>query len=938
MSKTISGLLGISKKDTRGRFLRIVGAITMLVLLMAGGAESQTNTQDTSDIVSYYRGFGSNPNVTETIDLLRAADNWSFDDVQPGFVDPISDPQLLDVVDEWKFGLITSSPNITSLSPSSLEENVEGGTQIFKIYVDQHVDITWYINGTEVSNQSDVTKSIYINNTAAVGTWIVNVTASNKNGAISHEWVWVVGPPPEPTSFELIEQARINGTIDNETALIYKVYVEFADSRLPDQYHGNDSGSFSATSLMVEVGSQFYNFTPETQNILYPFFIPAYINGSWHYLRNHPEVQSSGSNSMYRLASAANHDTLAAYGAPPGGPNNVDWDYVDSESPANVRIWYQKRYIDKGDKANAIIIKYAIETTIRPSLFSLMKKEPLSDLGIGMGMNGAISPGDPGAGRLDIALVDFDSNNPISMRSSDVAGNTVPFYNLFINSPCQAPTPSFIQINRKILSDPKHIFSTTTHEYMHAILFAFKKKTGCDSPEYMWLHEATAKWAEDHVYHDTIENVEHEYAKYFLDVPEESLESRMNNNDYHPYGAYLFPFYLAQILGKPELIKSIWDNAENYDSLESIDRAIPGGFKTQWPEFVRYNWNKQPFDQYQKRDPNPPLTKGAVTVGTPKGDSNNHVEIVDLFGLPEIEFTMDANINHLAAHYYHFIFNDPNVRSVAFYNPFIDLTNPSSFDPAVNITALVKIVGKDWDVQDWTYLPAKSFCLDKNEERVDELVIIFSNRDWHNHVLQPVAPPRLMANNIGCWRWKGSAADVTLIHNVVETGTAKASIKNIVLENKRYTSPGANVFRFWDNYALINGAKMTASYSAIYPGGCSYNYKGDFNLPPNLGQGFTVNNYVLNGPDPLIFMGILGTDKRSYMGQGWYTGQVRMDVHCPDGSGFSDDAAGAGGSWLDAGMPPQHVEKNGIILDYISDSSTEVDRLVTWKFEPLREN
>ena len=55
----------------------------------------------TSDILSYYRGLGSNPNVVETTDLLKAADDWSHDIVPPGFIDPITTPQLLALADEW---------------------------------------------------------------------------------------------------------------------------------------------------------------------------------------------------------------------------------------------------------------------------------------------------------------------------------------------------------------------------------------------------------------------------------------------------------------------------------------------------------------------------------------------------------------------------------------------------------------------------------------------------------------------------------------------------------------------------------------------------------------------------------------------------------------------------------------------------------------------
>jgi hypothetical protein len=54
-----------------------------------------------SDILSYYRSLGSNPNTVETTDLLKAADDWSSDTAPPGFSAPITTVQLLALADKW---------------------------------------------------------------------------------------------------------------------------------------------------------------------------------------------------------------------------------------------------------------------------------------------------------------------------------------------------------------------------------------------------------------------------------------------------------------------------------------------------------------------------------------------------------------------------------------------------------------------------------------------------------------------------------------------------------------------------------------------------------------------------------------------------------------------------------------------------------------------
>jgi plastocyanin len=58
-------------------------------------------TEAPKDILTYYRGLGNDPNVIETTDLLKAADDWSNSIAPPGFISPITTQQLLALADEW---------------------------------------------------------------------------------------------------------------------------------------------------------------------------------------------------------------------------------------------------------------------------------------------------------------------------------------------------------------------------------------------------------------------------------------------------------------------------------------------------------------------------------------------------------------------------------------------------------------------------------------------------------------------------------------------------------------------------------------------------------------------------------------------------------------------------------------------------------------------
>ena len=57
-----------------------------------------------TDILSYYRSLGSNPNIVETTDLLKAADDWSNNIAPPGCDSSITTQQLLILADEWSKG------------------------------------------------------------------------------------------------------------------------------------------------------------------------------------------------------------------------------------------------------------------------------------------------------------------------------------------------------------------------------------------------------------------------------------------------------------------------------------------------------------------------------------------------------------------------------------------------------------------------------------------------------------------------------------------------------------------------------------------------------------------------------------------------------------------------------------------------------------------
>jgi hypothetical protein len=97
----------------------------------------------------------------------------------------------------WVWNVAASKPpEITSFAPPSPVNDTEGATRTFNITVNQTVNVSWQINGTEVQTNASVTKAAYTNLSAVVGTWNVSAIVNNANGSEMQIWVWTVEPSP----------------------------------------------------------------------------------------------------------------------------------------------------------------------------------------------------------------------------------------------------------------------------------------------------------------------------------------------------------------------------------------------------------------------------------------------------------------------------------------------------------------------------------------------------------------------------------------------------------------------------------------------------------------------------------------------------------------------------------------------------------------------
>ncbi|MGE5156359.1 MAG: hypothetical protein ACM3JP_02560, partial [Betaproteobacteria bacterium] len=318
-----------------------------------------------------------------------------------------------------------------------------------------------------------------------------------------------------PTSYDLIDAALAAQTISAEQALSYKVFSDFADPRLPADLHGDDRNVQEGTSLN-EAASAFDGLSPATQELVGPFLVPPFYQGSWWDLRR---------------ASAAGIEAQASACRPWVVTCSIldDWGYYDKP---HVRIWFLKSHLT--DETVAHELGDFAENEVWPKLMSSMGRLPKPDDGMG------------GSDSLDIVMSDG--------LSSDLYGSAARAGYLGNYSACR-DTAAFCYISRDI-HNVQQRKSTLAHEMFHAVQYAFPGPECLTSGSMNWLTESTATWFSDYVCNDC--DKEQDKAPSYLDRTDLPLDASNGDTD-RAYGAYVFFFYLTRVRGvAPSVMGEIW--------------------------------------------------------------------------------------------------------------------------------------------------------------------------------------------------------------------------------------------------------------------------------------------------------------------------------------------------------------------------------------------
>ncbi len=655
------------------------------------------------------------------------------------------------------------------------------------------------------------------------------------------------------TSSELINDALRSRRISSEQALLYKVFVQYRDSRLPAQFRGDDS-TVRESTVMMEVAEAYATLSSKARQTLEPFFIPPTLPGSWLQL---PTVRG---------------------GAAPG--DRVE---VGRINTPHALVWFVKD--EEDGEASARMIANAFQRVIWPKLTGLMGRQPRSDA------------------REDRTWVNDDGRLDIFVTRMVTSSATNPYEPFTSENYCRRP----MNIDLQIMSNPKEMLATTAHEFMHVLEGAFDVVEPCKDTK--WWRESSATWTEDFVY--PIFDTEQYSAEFHMRALAKPLDYGKDANESLTlwYGRYVWPFYLAR-KSSPKLVARIWQASERMSILKATDQSIPGRFKKRWPEFSRYNWNRPPVDKYDTWD-------GLKDVPRPHG-----AFVVKLAGAAQREFPLAVDVPYLSAYHYRFTFTDPNVRSVAFFNPLGFEPRPEINETAT-VEALVKIEGEAWKVEDWSKRLSRTFCRDVKKERIEELVVIISNSEFENkkHKLLPGLETKLTATNIGCWRWQGT---VTATHHQDGAPTVDER-QRTTMTFERTKDPAVPDFTDFTEFHPVSGD-------------IAWEHDGTFGLCFGGDTGtlaFGEDDYLRVGnfePDGTI------VPFRKFISDGNAGARYTVDYACPDGS--SIPVPGPFVEWFTTKGEHESVSADGAHIDgtlTITHPFASASTTWEWHFTALRE-
>jgi hypothetical protein len=499
----------------------------------------------------------------------------------------------------------------------------------------------------------------------------------------------------QPRSPALIQAALDTGQIDYGTSLVYRAYAVFGDPRLPDAFVGSGPAE-EDIDLFIDIERDRTTLPVAVIDQLQPFLLrPDDPNSFFNAGRPN---NRAGRQSAAKPAAAA----------VPTPANNVcsgaTREWISARSTQQpVRVWTLcegtditnlyaegnlRRVLDVVDKAFGKMVALmgpAVPDLYHDDLIDIYVVPPNAD-----------APRQRGAYAVE-------GVRGVAFPQPNFAGRTSSGYIML-------PTWRVFQPDYQL---------TVIHELFHTLQFAHNYKTGP-----WWFREASATWASFHFNRtapiDPPDNKGLHMERF--GGYQSSSEGLLSLVDDHNYKSYIWPFFMEHKRGGPEIIARAWREVESSTTAEQSNNVLDSmfSFKDNFREFGLRNLNKPYL-------PGDPLTQANRYVGLDNvfPDKSHLPSTPKSIFRPIFVGTQDSFIpdpvEPLAAVYF-----EAKVQSAAVKKVVFDLGGVNV--AGIDVAALVKINGT-WEPvpRDLNGKGELKFCLDRPEEKLDEIVFIVGN-------------------------------------------------------------------------------------------------------------------------------------------------------------------------------------------------------------------
>jgi hypothetical protein len=320
------------------------------------------------------------------------------------------------------------------------------------------------------------------------------------------------------------------------------------------------------------------------------------------------------------------------------------------------------------------------------------------------------------------------------------------------------------------------------HELTHAFQFAFPVM-GCSN----WdnFDEAVATWGAQYVY--PRDDQEHRFV-WFTKEPNTPLADAT-------YDGWVFPYALEQLVG-PGVMQRIYEQGATHQAMNAIDAGVPGGLAKVYPEFAKLAWNHDPvkpsFWEWDGFDPVPEDANG-VEIGP---------ESVELGGAGQKQVELTPPEKPLSRAYKQLTFA-PNMSNVTVQTP---------YDPDLHVEALIKLRDGTTKTEDLEKRRLAVFCPESPNQRIAEMVLVASDTSTYRRIAQD-RPIRVMAHNVGCSGYAGTASGVEHLHTTNRNTTETWNVTGLTY--KRDLTGGNDDTGF--HYKLTGGS-VTWTYGGTFDG------------------------------------------------------------------------------------------------------------------------